>query len=271
MNKLFFLFLGCFLVVTGLRAQDSTYSSHVINGKSKAKRDRISNMLKMEEEGSLIFNKQNIFGIKLATDGYGVFFEKGKFITTRKTRLIQFELNEKKSPKEKTVSSGDIFGPSLIPYKLNNFYQFKVSYGQQYLIGGKGNKNGVAVTALYTGGVSLGLQKPYYYNITYVDVNGYDSATGQETFPQVLADTSNPVLNGAAGFTKGWGQVQLKPGLAAKAALRFDYGRYNSSITAIEAGINIEYYFSKIEQVYAVPQKQLFFNGYVTIMFGKRK
>ena len=37
--------------------------------------------------------------------------------------------------------------------------------GQQYLIGGKGNKNGVAVSAIYGGGLSLGYLKPYYLNV----------------------------------------------------------------------------------------------------------
>jgi len=228
-------------------------------------------MVKMEEEGELIFNKQNIFGIKLATDGYGIFFEKGYFKTPRKANLLQFELNEKKSPKEYRLSSGDLFGTSEILYKLNNFYQFKVSVGQQRLIGGKGNKNGVAVTALYTGGISLGLQKPYYYNVVYTDVNGYDSASGQMTFNQWLADSTKPDFAGASGFTTGWGHVSIKPGLAAKAALRFDYGRFNTTVTAIEAGVNAEYYFSKIAQVYNVPYKNFFFNSYVTIMFGSRK
>ncbi|HXB44663.1 MAG TPA: hypothetical protein VNV85_11420 [Puia sp.] len=271
MNKLFLLALSC-IFVTALQAQDSSYKSTYHNNKKADKKARINRMIKMEEEGELIFNKQNIFGIKLATDGYGVFFEKGYFKTPTKTSLLQFELNEKKSPKEYRLSSGDVFGTSEILYKLNNFYQFKVSVGQQRLIGGKGNKNGVAVTALYTGGISLGLQKPYYYNITYVDVSGYDSGNAQKTWTQLLNDTSgSPTVVGASGFTVGWGHVSLKPGLNAKAALRFDYGRFNTSVTAIEAGINAEFYFSKVEQVYNVPYKNFFFNGYVTIMFGSRK
>ncbi len=30
----------------------------------------------MEEEGNLIFNHYNVFGFKLATDGYGIFYER---------------------------------------------------------------------------------------------------------------------------------------------------------------------------------------------------
>ncbi len=238
------------------------------------KRNRSNRVLKMEDEGDLIFNKHNLFGIKLATDGYGLFFEHGKFINPKKTRILQFELNEKKSAKEKTYSTGDVFGSSEVLYKMNNFYEFKASIGEERLIGGKGNKNGVRVSWLYTGGVSLGLIKPYYYNTAVIIDSFGDYTDGpQMTIAQVLADTSSQgiALNGAAGFTVGWGHLAIKPGLNAKTALRFDYGRYNTSITAIEAGVSAEFYFSKIAQVYNVPYKNFFFNGYVTIMFGGRK
>ena len=272
MNKLFLLSLGC-LIAAGAFAQDSTYS--VRKDKGTSKKERINRMLRMEEEGQLIFNKQNIFGIKMATDGYGIFFEKGKFITPTKTRLIQFELNEKKSPKEYKISSGDLFGSSEVVGKLNNFYQFKVSYGQQMLIGGKGNKNGVAVTFIYMGGVSLGLQKPYVYNwFNWKDSLSSNPPLYQLSLLQALNDTANNYVYppySAAGFTKGWDHLVLKPGLSAKTALRFDYGRFNTTVTAIEAGLNAEYYFSSIAQMYMVPYKHFFFNGYVTIMFGGRK
>ena len=269
MNKLFLSFLAC-IICASVWAQDSTYRPSSIDQHSSRseKRKRKNNILKMEEEGDLIFNKHNIFGIKLATDGYGIFFEKGKFISPRKTRLLQFELNEKKSPKEKRISTGDIFfGSSLVDYKLNNFYQFKVSMGEQRILGGKGNKNGVIVSAIYTGGISLGLLKPYYLNVA--DSN---NDILHKTVDQLIADTVNSYgISGASGFTVGWGHLSVKPGLHAKAALRFDYARFNTSVTAIEAGVNAEFYFGKIPLVYNVPQKQFFFNGYVTIMFGSRK
>jgi len=272
-NKFFLTVIACIFFI-GLHAQDSTYNSYQQKlDKRKQKKERINRMLRMEEEGELIFNKHNIFGIKIATDGYGIFFEKGKFITPAKTRLLQFELNEKKSPKEKRISSGDIFGTSEILYKLNNFYSFKASIGEQRLIGGKGNKNGVAVTWLYTGGVSIGLLKPYYYNTVILDTANNTYYDGpQKTLQQIINDTTAIyATNGGAGFTVGWNHLSIRPGLNLKTALRFDYARFNTSVTAIEAGVSAEYYFSKIPQVYAVPYKNFFFNGYVTIMFGSRK
>ena len=224
----------------------------------------------MEEEGDLIFNKHSIFGIRLASDGYGINYEKGKFKTPTRTVLYEFELNEKKSPKEhkQSVSPDDFSYSSIVPYKLNNFYIFKMAIGQQHLIGGKGNKNGVAVTALYAGGVSIGLLKPYYLDIE----NKNTQVVTRMTIDQFIQDQDpNDYLTGASGFTVGWGHLKVKPGLNTKQAMRFDYGRLNQTVSAIEVGLTEEFYFNKIPQVYLVPQKQFFFNAYVSILFGSRK
>jgi hypothetical protein len=270
-SKLFLTILALTLVIH-LFAQDSTYVSKMDaqNNKRNAKREKMNNMLRMEEEGDLIFNKHNIFGIRLATDGYGISFEKGKFKTPTRTLLYEFELNEKKSPKEHHVSatSDGINFSSIVPYKLNNLYELKAAIGQQILIGGKGNKNGVAVTALYAGGLTLGLLKPYYLDVT----NAITGVTTRKTFDQMEKDTTNgDAITGASGFTVGWGHLSFKPAVNAKQAMRFDYGRLNQTITAIEVGLTEEFYFSKIPQVYLVPYKNFFFNAYVSILFGSRK
>ena len=269
--KKFLLIILAWISTTNLMAQDSTSLSQPYSKQDKkaAKRERINNMMRMEEEGELIFNKHGLFGIKLATDGYGIFYEKGKFKTNSRTVIYQFEFNEKKSPKDHKVATGYFNGysfNSVVIGKLNNFYQFKISIGQQHLIGGKGNKNGVAVTALYTGGFSLGILKPYYY-----DVSPNTLTTERLKYPIIIDSGYTQSITGASGFTVGWSEVNFKPGLNAKTGLRFDYGRFNQSITAIEAGISGEYYFSEIPMMYDVAQKHFFFNAYITIMFGKRK
>jgi hypothetical protein len=263
-----FFLVACLVTGTVVAQNDSTQNYSGSQRERKAeKRQRINNMLKMEEEGDVIFNKHNLFGIKLATDGYGVFFEKGKFKTKKRTLLYQFELNEKKDGKDHKVSAAGFNGynfNSVVVGKLNNFYQLKVAIGQQHLIGGKGNKNGVAVTALYSGGLSLGILKPYYVNVQDQYGNQF-----QAKYPQII--DSGYIELGAAGVTYGWNGVSFKPGANAKAAMRFDYGRFNETITAIEVGITGEYYVNKIPMMYLVPYHNFFFNAYLAIMFGKRK
>jgi hypothetical protein len=234
--------------------------------KKAARREQINNLLKMEEEGEIIFNKQSIFGMKLATDGYGLSYEWGKFKSNRVATIFQVELNEKKHPKEKRTSYavGAFNVNSVIYGKTNNFYQLKLGVGQQRIIGGKGNKNGVAVMAVYTGGLSIGFQKPYY-----VDVAKKNDERIRSTYPTIIDSSYTEI--GASGFTVGWGDVKIRPGAHAKAGMRFDFGRFNETVTAVEVGISAEFYAQKVSQMAFNKEKQFFFNGYVTLLLGRRK
>ena len=260
-----------FVITSSIFAQTNPNSPATTKqDKKAAKRQKMNARMKLEEEGDPAFKKQSAFGIKLNTDGYGISYEKGKYRTPRRTTIYQFEFNEKKHPKEeKTASSQNFFTGqvnSVVWGKANNFYQFKMGIGQQHLIGGKANKSGVAVTALYAGGLSLGLVKPY-------EVDVENTATGEVSRKKFTdsADGNTYALIGASGFFHGWDELKVKPGIHAKFALRFDYGRFNETLAAIEAGINAEYYFSAVEQLIYNKPKNFFFNAYVTILFGRRK
>jgi len=255
------------LIATGIWAQDTPSPKSPTSKKDKreAKRERINNLLKLQEEGEIIFNKQNAFGLKLSTDGYGLSYEWGRFKSNRVATVFQIELNEKKHKKEKRTSllSGFNFN-SLIYGKLNNFYQVKFGVGQQRIIGGKGNKNGVAVMAVYSGGLSAGLVKPYF-----VDVEDNFGQRVRKTYPTII--DSNYLEQGASGFTVGWNELKVRPGAFAKAAMRFDYGRFNETVTAIEVGLNAEFYSSKIPQMAFNKERQFFFNAYISLLLGRRK
>lgn len=261
------LFLLAGILASNIWAQDNPTPKSPTARKDKqaARKERINNLLKQEEEGEIIFSKQNAFGIKLNTDGYGLSYEIGRFKSARVANIFQLEINEKKHKKEKRTSLLNGFNFNSVIYgKLNNFYQVKLSAGQQRIIGGKGNKNGVAVMAVYTGGVSVGLQKPYF-----VDVTDGTNQRYRKTYPEII--DSNYKEQGGSGFTVGWDKVQPKYGLTAKGALRFDYGRFNETVSAIEVGLNAEFYFSKVAQMAYNPEKNFFFNAYISLLLGRRK
>ncbi|MDH7462952.1 hypothetical protein QEG73_16775 [Chitinophagaceae bacterium 26-R-25] len=278
MKKILLLPLGL-LVCLCTMAQNQTTQPAKPSAKAN-KKAKENSKARLHEEDEIIFNKHSAFGIKLATDGYGISFEKGKYKTPRKTTLLQFEFNEKKHPKEEKQSIGvDAFGQlnQAIYGKVNNFYQFKIGMGQQYLIGGKGNKNGVAVTAIGAGGISAGLMKPYYLDVVDANTRQTVSVPAKDFYMDTLGQRYENVVLGNSGPFKGWGKIKFAPGLHAKAALRFDYAKFNPTIAAIEAGVNAEYYFTDVEQMVnyvslgGVNPKKFFFNAYLTILFGKRK
>lgn len=72
----------------------------VKNNKKKQKKERASQILRLEEEGVPSFHKQNAFGIKLNTDGWGLSYEFGKSNSVTRATIYQIEFNEKKHRKE---------------------------------------------------------------------------------------------------------------------------------------------------------------------------
>lgn len=243
--------------------------------KKQERKEKINRLIKEEEEGALVYSKQSAFGFKLNTDGWGVIYEHGKYKTITTTNIWWLEFGERKSPKEERITRiiGD-FGLLGNPYifgKQNNFYYLKLGLGQQKLIGGKGNKNGVAVSAIYGGGISLGYLKPYFLNVQDVDnVNRDIKYPGSDSATQALF-LDPAAINGSSGFTKGFGEGKFVPGAQARLALRFDYGRFNEFLSAIEVGVNGEFYTKTMPIMINNPEKRFFFNGYVAIEFGSRK
>lgn len=242
--------------------------------KKAEKRERINQLIKQEEEGALIFQKQSTTGIKFNTDGWGLFLEKGKYKTITKTSLYWLEFGERNHPKEEKVptlssSQGMVVFSSFVYGKQNNFFYLKMGIGQQKLIGGKGNKNGVAVSAIYGGGISAGLLKPYYLDIQKPNGRGVIEQIKYNNNESVFLDPN--LIIGHSSFFKGFNEIQFVPGGYARTALRFDYGRYNEAISAIEVGINAEYYSKKMPILLLNDPKSFFFNAYVSIVFGKRK
>lgn len=242
--------------------------------KKAEKRERINQLIKQEEEGALIFQKQNAFGFKFNTDGWGAFYERGKYKTITKTNLLWLEFGERKDRKEEKVptlntSQGFVVFSSYVYGKQNNFYYLKLGLGQQKLIGGKGNKNGVAVSAIYGGGLSAGLLKPYYLEVETPAGSGIQQQIKYNNNDSVFLDPT--VIVGHGSFGKGINEIQFVPGAYARTALRFDYGRYNEVLSAIEVGLNAEYYSKAMPIMVLNEPKKFFFNAYVSFVFGKRK
>jgi len=163
------------VILTGscfsLLAQDSTKRKSSKQQRKAERQQYIAAMVKQDEEGALIYNRQSVFGVEIRTDGYGIFYEYGKRATRRNANLYSIEFTEIKDPKEEKTPNG--FFTVNNPYvygKQHNFYQLKLGFGRQYLFGQKGNKNGVALFLNYQGGFSAGLMRPYYLEVQ--DGNG---------------------------------------------------------------------------------------------------
>jgi hypothetical protein len=267
------------LIMFSVQAQDTNEAStkQSKQAKQQARREKVNQMAKAEEEGAIIYHKEWVLGAKFYSDGLAAHFQKAKMKSNYKSNWYLVEVGVRKANNEYKIGSDDIsIGFALTrPYiyaKQNVFLQTKFGIGQQYLIGGKGNKNGVAVMALYGGGLSLGLLKPYY-------IEKFDASANQMIEMRWLGggnrtDTlfMDPSVQGtSAGFFKGFGDLKFRPGVFAKTGLRFDYGRFNEMVSAIECGINAEFYPQEMPIMVDNPAKRFFANFYVAVEFGRRK
>lgn len=238
------------------------------------KRNKINAMIRNEEEGVPAFAKHSIFSFKNNHDGYGILLEKGIAKSAYKSTIFQLEFGEKRHPKEEKQSSSEftnsgfaIFGRPFVFGKENIFYQLKLGAGQQILIGGKGNKNGVAVYAVLVGGFSAGLSRPYY--MEFASRGGTEKIKFTEARRATFLSADKII--GGTGLQLGWNETKFSPGAYAKGALRFDWARFNQVVSAIEFGFGFDYYSNKIVQMVDNPGKSFFPTGYVGLVFGNRK
>ena len=257
------------IIGSGSWAQDTTdLRRNDKQGRKEARRLKVNSLIRQAEEGVLVYRKQSIFGLQAKTNGYGAFYELGRMKTNRKTNIYRIDITETKSAKEeKLLGGGIIFGNPFIYGKVNYFYPVTLGFGQQYILGQKGNKNGVAVSAVYNVGLSLGLLRPYYLTVE-------DSTGRLRTIKYSKQDSLlflGGSISGGGGFGKGWGEIKIKPGAFAKVAMRFDYGRFNEVVSGLEIGMSLEAYASKVPIMLLQKDRRLFFQGYVAVLFGRRK
>src|SRR5690606_4292420 len=87
-------------------------------------------------------------GLRLNTDGWSLFLDRGKVKSTDRTTDYYYDLNfwqiefsEKKHPMEikrsNTIGSSVDAAKPFIYGKVSNFYTFKIGYGKRKLIAGK--------------------------------------------------------------------------------------------------------------------------------------
>ncbi|HEU5363979.1 MAG TPA: hypothetical protein VFU62_00520 [Hanamia sp.] len=258
MRRIFFIIIIVFFSA-------NTFAQTARNQRQERRRAQVNAMVKQQEEGVISYKKSFAFGAKLTTDGYGVFFELGRASSVKKGLLYQLEIAERKSTKEEKQS----FYTNTVPFiygKENFVYPVKLGVQQQVLLGNKSNKNGVAITGNYGGGIAVSLLRPYYVQVQ--DGNGYRYIKYNSA--DSVAFLTHQIIGGP-GFGRGWNELSIIPGLYAKAAVRFDYGTFNEIISAIEVGVTGEYYSKKIPLMAYNKEKEFFFGGYVAIIFGKRK
>lgn len=240
------------------------------------------------EEKGIIYDKEVAVDLKiLQTNGWALGINFGELKSYYRTTYWGVELGEIKHIKEDRTSTegGLLFvtsssGGSYIYGKQNNLYVIRASYGEKRYFSEKGKKNGLAIGVNYSVGPSIGLLKPYYLDLLYLD-DGSPSGLKKES--QKYSAENEDVfidrrfISDATGFYKGLGELSIVPGIQAKVAAHFDWGAFGESVRAIEAGAVVDFYFQKVPlmvesaNIQNVKNSPVFINLYINLQLGKRK
>lgn len=265
--KKIYLIISFTLLSTFLFSQNIVSPKEQKETKRNEKKNKINDLIRQDEEGVLVYKKQSLLGVQFRTNGYGVFYEHGRMRSQRNATIYRLDFTEIKYPKEEKLPEGGFsFGNPYIYGKINNFYQFHLGFGRQHILGQKGNKNGVALSTQYSGGFLVGLLRPYYIDVL-------DNGTNK-TIKFTTKDSALFVggyILGGGGFNKGWNEIKFKPGAFLKTNLRFDFGRFNEVISALEVGVSGEFYSEKIPIMLFQKDKQFYIQGHIALLFGHRK
>ena len=215
-------------------------------------------------------------GVRLNTDGWSAYTDIGKVkaLDTKrsdmfyKVRIFQFELTEKKDPREQKLTSENPTSsgnPGKYIYgKINNFYALKLGIGFMKMIAGKPDPGAVSIHWMNVIGVSLGMLKPYYLNV-YSDPNAikYSPSTESDFLDQQVIESN-------AGFSKGLSEMKFIPGGHFKTAIHFDFSTNRKNVIGAELGANIEYYSQSVAIMANQSGTPYFADLYLALQFGRR-
>ena len=232
-----------------------------------------------DERVGILYEKDLSFGIRLNTNGWGIFSTYGKAHSASRTHYYQFEFVEIKHPKEikesKDYTTSGGYSPKPFVFgKQNNFFALRAAYGNRVFLGGKAEKSGVEVNWTYQIGPSLGILKPYYLDveydrsqdgrIIYAEQLKYDPEDPNSRFLQL------PYIVGYSGFSYGLDEIKLVPGLNAKTGFNFDWANYSDYVVALEVGVSVDLYMRDIPIMVLETNRPYFVAIYLGIQFGKR-
>ena len=212
------------------------------------------------------------------TNGWGFGVQKGRIRTYRTATFWNVEFEEitdnrqYRNPNTNFANSPNSQPHAYIYGKQNNFYALHAGLGKKKFFSEKAERNGVAVGMTYSGGVSLGLAKPYYLDLIRTDVRGnYTLSSERYTEDNARDFLNSEIIYGSSGFTYGLDRLQPIPGAFGKIALHLDWGAFDDFMRAFEAGIMVEAYYKKVPIMINQPNQAIFINLYAALQFGQRK
>ena len=220
----------------------------------------------LDEQQKVFFRNERSFAVLLNSDGLGLSYREGKRIDYLNKKFFEIDVGTLKHPKEYKVSNPYTQGTGQFVFgKLNSVFFLRGGIGRQHEIFKKMDLGGISLRYFYSGGPSIALYKPIYYQVLYpIALNYYEIR--EEKFEVSIHDPSD--IYSKAAFTKGLNETKALPGIYAKGGFSFEYSRQDKVLHAIELGTQINAFPKKIPIMSSPDNKSIFFSLFVSYRFG---
>lgn len=209
----------------------------------------------IDEQETILFKDESTVAIHLNSNGFGANYRYASRQDAFKSTIYDIDFVKIKHSKEKKVSN--ILFQNFVYGQMNALFGLRTGLGLQEELFSKRDKNSISVRYFYSGGVSLGLEKPVYYNLgdslVRYDVNAH--------FDILQFDNK-------ASFFNGIGETSLIPGVHAKFGFCFEFSSDNNLVNALEGGIGVDLFARPIE-IMATHKSFAFFSLILSYRFGK--
>ncbi|WP_420385449.1 hypothetical protein [Roseivirga sp.] len=208
------------------------------------------------------YQVENVFGIVKATNGgliSGFYFRHSNYLGNQNLSHWAIELVNIKHPREAKETT--FTGSSFVYGKSNYLVSLRPTYGRERILFKKAPQQGARITGLVAVGPTIGMEIPYYIEISQNRKEQYDPDNAQHARPFIL---------GTAGPFRGLGETSFVLGGHAKASLTFETNSTKRRVFGIEVGFTVDAYTRKIDILPLADNKSVFTAAFLAIYFGNR-
>jgi hypothetical protein len=223
-----------------------------------------------EETVDYLYKKAWHIGPQLSTSGFGAEFAVERNVNYKFAHGIHFTFGSLKGDKEtRRTNSAYEDSRSYVFGKTNLLFAGRGTYGGSWLLFERKRVRGVAIRFNINVGPSIGMVKPIYLKIKepYAQIPDLE-ARDLRYDPTIHHEES---IYGRSSFWKGFGKSTFVFGGYAKSGLQFDFSANLNKITAVEIGLQMDYFSKEIELFYLGKNKRTFPALYASVQFGKNK
>ncbi len=225
---------------------------------------RIFGQGEIDDEKKIFYRDERSFSASLNSNGISIGYRYAKRIDYRRKTIYEFEFAHIKDDKEvKVTTNTQQLSRSFVYGKLNNFFALRGGLGLQKEIFEKFDKGGISIRYFYSGGISIGMLKPIYYEVW------QQNPLTNVLEKRIMKFEEHTYPNSRVTFFKGINELTLNPGLYAKGGFTFEFSKYDKVFHAIETGVMLDGFVKKVPIMYVENNNRFFITLFLSYRFGK--